>query len=485
LRVTFDQISGEHKDSCLICKKSLEENGVTNKGKEITIQNREIWVCKDCLAPFERGRRIGQIELNSKVMHFLSSIEDDESGWRLKEKVLDLLPNAKKQSFIKKHFQETTVPNPREIYDSIDKVVVGQVSPKKTISVAVHEHYSQHENIDSYSIPNSHHILMIGPSGSGKTLLANTIASKLNVPFVSSDSTIFSPTGFQGADVDSMIMEVVQKARGIASLAEKGLIFVDELDKLASYHHEGKSEVMNKSTQSSLLRLVEGRQVRLAKDPHDSITVHTGKMLFFFGGAFMGLSDIVAKKMGFIGKKIGFKATESNFSEYDKAVKNHEILSQAPYEILLESLEEYGILTELLGRIPSIVALAPLKKDELRTILLDTEHSPIRIQKKLFAADGYNLVFTEKYIEECIDKAFNLATGARALKSIVRLSVSEAAFDLLGQSNDEEFLDDDENIIVPFRGSIVLGEETLKNPLSYILKDELIEDKNIEISLSF
>jgi ATP-dependent Clp protease ATP-binding subunit ClpX len=336
--------------------------------------------------------------------------------------------------------------------------------------------------MDSYSVPNSHHILMIGPSGSGKTLLANTIASKLNVPFVASDSTIFSPTGFQGADVDSMVMEVVQKAKGIPSLAEKGIIFVDELDKLATFHHEGKSEVMNKSTQSSLLRLVEGRQVRLAKDPNDSIVIHTGKMLFLFGGAFMGLSNIVAKKMGYSGKKIGFKSVDDYVTDYDKACKTHEILSMASYDVLLDSLDEYGILTELLGRIPSIVALAPLNKEELRKILLNTEHSPIRIQKQLFAQNGYNLVFTDDYIDACIEKAFVMATGARALKSIVRLSVSDAAFELLGNDFDNDINDDNEQI---FKKSVIIDSGTLSDSSLYLLKDSIVEDKNLELSVVF
>ncbi len=466
---------------CLVCKKPSIHNGEVTKGKNLTIQNRDIWICKDCLAPFERGRRIGQIELNSKVVNCLQTIDDSETGWRLKEKILEIIPASKRNSFIKNHMTPSAVPSPRDIFAAIENTVIGQSSPKKIMSIAVHEHYSDLSETDIYSIPNPHHVLMIGPSGSGKTLLANTIASKLDVPFVSADSTIFSPTGFQGADVDTIVMEMVQKSKGISSLAERGLVFIDEIDKLAGFHHEGKSEVMTKSTQSSLLRLVEGRQVRLAKDPHDSITVHTGKMLFFFGGAFIGLSDIVAKKMGYSGRQIGLRSSLGENNEYEKALKNHEILSQAPYEILLESLEEYGILTELLGRIPSIVALAPLTKDELRKILLDTNHSPIKMQKKLFAASGYNLIFTEDYIEKCIEKAFGMATGARALKSIVRNSVSEAAFDLLGDYV-EDFEEDNE--IINFKGSVIIDSSTLTDSLTYILKDKFIEDKNIELSIS-
>ncbi len=463
---------------CLVCKKPSVDGGVINKGKNLTIQNREIWICKECVSPFERGRRIGQIELNSKVVNCLQGIEDSETGWRLKEKILEMIPASKRNSFIKNHMNNSAVMSPREIYSAIENTVIGQSTPKKIMSIAVHEHYSDLSESDIYSIPNPHHVLMIGPSGSGKTLLANTIASKLDVPFVSADSTIFSPTGFQGADVDTIVMEMVQKSKGISSLAERGLVFIDEIDKLAGYHHEGKSEVMTKSTQSSLLRLVEGRQVRLAKDPHDSISVHTGRMLFFFGGAFIGLSDIVAKKMGYAGRQIGLRASSETNNEYEKAMKTHEILSQAPYDILLESLEEYGILTELLGRIPSIVALAPLTKEELRKILLNTTHSPIKLQKKLFANSGYNLIYTEAFIEACIEKAFGMATGARALKSIVRNSVAEAAFDLLGDYS-EEF--DDENEIINFRGTVVIDSSCLTNPESYSLKEKYIEDKNIEL----
>jgi ATP-dependent Clp protease ATP-binding subunit ClpX len=349
------------------------------------------------------------------------------------------------------------------------------------MSIAVHEHYVDLGDNDIYSVPNPHHVLMIGPSGSGKTLLANTIASKLDVPFVSADSTIFSPTGFQGADVDSIVMEMVHKSKGIGTLAERGVIFIDELDKLAGFHHEGKSEVMTKSTQSALLKLVEGRQVRLSKDHADSITVHTGKMLFFFGGAFMGLSDIVGKKMGYHGRMIGLRANDDKQSEYEKALRTHEVLSQAPYDILLESLEEYGVLTELLGRIPSIVALAPLTKEELRKILMNTTHSPLKVQKKFFANSGYNLIFTEAYIEACVEKAFGMATGARALKSLVRKSVSEAAFDLLGESDPE--LDEDTEI-VNFKGSVIIDINGLLNPESYILKDEFIEETNKELTIA-
>jgi len=232
-----------------------------------------------------------------------------------------------------------------------------------------------------------------------------------------------------------------------------------------------------------LLRLVEGRQVRLSKEPNDTITVHTGKMLFLFGGAFIGLSDIVAKKMGYKGKRIGFRANDDNQTEYEKAMLNHEILSQAPYDVLLESIEEYGLLTELLGRIPSIVALAPLSKEELRKVLLETEHSPIKIQKKLFADNGYQLIFTEQFIDVCIEKAFKMATGARALKSIIRLAVSEAAFDLLGENTEEEFTED-ELEIVNFKGSVVIDSIALDNPLAYEIKDVFVEDKNIELSIS-
>ena len=480
MKINIDQPSDEINDTqCLVCKKPTIQGEEVNKGKNLTIQNRDIWICKECLAPFERGRRIGQIELNSKVVNCLQNIDDSETGWRLKEKILEIIPASKRNSFIKNHMNNPAVPSPRDIFAAIENTVIGQSTPKKIMSIAVHEHYSDLSETDIYSVPNPHHVLMIGPSGSGKTLLANTIASKLDVPFVSADSTIFSPTGFQGADVDTIVMEMVQKSKGISTLAERGLVFIDEIDKLAAYHHEGKSEVMTKSTQSSLLRLVEGRQVRLAKDPHDSISVHTGKMLFFFGGAFIGLSDIVAKKMGYTGKQIGLRASIGDNTEYEKAVKTHEILSQAPYDILLESLEEYGILTELLGRIPSIVALAPLTKEELRKILLNTTHSPLKIQKKLFANSGYNLIFTEDFIEACIDKAFGMATGARALKSIVRNSVSEAAFDLLGEFN-EDFDDDSE--IINFKGTIIIESKSLKNPNEYQLKEKFIEDKNVELT---
>jgi ATP-dependent protease Clp ATPase subunit len=187
--------------------------------------------------------------------------------------------------------------------------------------------------------------------------------------------------------------------------------------------------------------------------------------------------------MGYKGKRIGFRSNDDNETEYEKAMRTHEILSQASYDVLLDSIEEYGILTELLGRIPSIVALAPLSKEELRKILLDTDHSPIKLQQKLFADNGYQLVFTEAFVDECIEKAFKMSTGARALKSIIRLAVSEAAFDLLGESTDEEF-EEEELEIINFKGAVVIDSSSLINPCAYFLKDKLVEDKNIEMSIS-
>lgn len=478
LKIKSEEPMDEITDTeCLICKKPIPtDESAIEQGKYIKIQNRRVWICKDDVESFDRGRRIGQIELNTKVIQCLSTIEPNLTGWKLKEKVLELIPAPKRSQMIRNQINNFQVPSPRDVYSTMDKTVIGQDHAKKIVSLAVHEHYADINHPNQSGIPNPHHVLFIGPSGSGKTLIASTVASHLDVPYVSADSTIFSPTGFQGADVDSIIVDLVQKSRGVTALAERGVVFIDELDKLASYHHEGKSEAMNKSTQSSLLRMIEGKQIRIAQGPSEVATVTTSKMLFMFGGAFNGLSDIVAKKMGFKGRSISIIDKNKDNANVEEAIRTHEILSQATFDCLIESLEEYGIITELLGRIPSIVALAPLTEEELTKVALKTAHSPLVLQQNLFQSSGYNLVFTESFISEIVRRAHKMATGTRALRSLVKLAISEAAFNLLGnQSQDVDPI---------FMGTITIDADTLTDPKQYKLTLEGIESTQEKIAIT-
>jgi ATP-dependent Clp protease ATP-binding subunit ClpX len=258
-----------------------------------------------------------------------------------------------------------------------------------------------------------------------------------------------------------VITELFIKSNGESSLAEKGVVFIDEIDKLASANNSGtRLESFHYSTQSTLLKLIEGKKVKINSnvlgEPNGaSINVDTSKILFCFGGAFNGLEQIVAKKLGLQEGKIGFR--NDNVEDYDKQVKTYEIYNKASHEILSESLIEYGMSTEFVGRIQSIVPLIPLTREQMLYCLTELDDSPIKKSMLLFAESNVELDFSDDFYEEVINKAVKTGTGTRALNSIVKMSLSSAAFDYLGSNNQD---------IV----KIKVNKETVMEPSKYILE---------------
>jgi ATP-dependent Clp protease ATP-binding subunit ClpX len=370
------------------------------------------------------------MELNGKLLSVILNIDDEKSGSELKENIFTLVPMARQQYRLLKGKRSYSHLSPKSFYDSLNKKVIGQDEAKKRISLTVYEHIRatyQSKYDDKYNI------LLLGPSGSGKTLITTTIAQDLEVPFVIGDATSYSPTGFQGADADSVIHELYLKTQGDIESLERGIVFIDEVDKLAG---SGGSKVdsLNTNTQYSMLKLIEGKKVKIpssvtGEQGSPSLYVDTSKMLFCFGGAFNGLSEIVAKKLKINNKSIGF--TKEKTVSKDQ-LKPHEILSKATHEILNESLIEYGLAAEFVGRIQTIVVLAPLNKEELTKCLTDLENSPIQRQQILFAENGMELLFDDDFISSVVDKVDNMGTGTRALNNIVKKAVSHAAFEHIG-----------------------------------------------------
>lgn len=372
---------------------------------------------------------MGQFQLNNKILSLISSVDDNETVENLKNKIADYAPSSKYT--IRNSSVAKVKIAPVEIYDFLSNYVIGQENAKKRISLTVYEHvrnaYKSEQN-------EKHNILFLGPSGSGKTLIVNSIAKKLDVPYVSTDATSFSPTGFQGADADSCIHDLYFKSDNDAETAQKGVVFIDEIDKLASNNTGTRLESFNYSTQSTLLKMIEGKKIKipanLSGDSPSPVYVDTTKILFCFGGAFNGLENIIGKKQGFSGKTIGFR--NNGEEEYDIKMRIYDMYTQIPHDILAESLIQYGLSTELVGRIQTIVPLRPLNKEELLSCLTSLDDSPIRKNKLLFAECNLELDFTEDFYEEVIDKAVKTGTGVRALNSIVKSSVSSAAFEYLG-----------------------------------------------------
>jgi ATP-dependent Clp protease ATP-binding subunit ClpX len=386
----------------------------------------------------------------------ISACDNEASVLDLKMRLAEIAPLSKRFLFISETTKYKRI-SPKDLFENLNKKVVGQNEAKKRISIAVFEHMRNIQN----NLNDKQNILFLGPSGSGKTLIVNSISKYLEVPFVSGDATSFSPTGFQGSDADSVITELFIKSNGESSLAEKGVVFIDEIDKLASANNSGtRLESFHYSTQSTLLKLIEGKKVKINSnvlgEPNGaSINVDTSKILFCFGGAFNGLEQIVAKKLGLQEGKIGFR--NDNIEDYDKQVKTYEIYNKASHEILSESLIEYGMSTEFVGRIQSIVPLIPLTREQMLYCLTELDDSPIKKSMLLFAESNVELDFSDDFYEEVINKAVKTGTGTRALNSIVKMSLSSAAFDYLGSNNQD---------IV----KIKVNKDTVMEPSKYILE---------------
>jgi ATP-dependent Clp protease ATP-binding subunit ClpX len=392
----------------------------------------KIYLCDQCFKSYKTGNKFGQLQIHQNIMSLIINAEDDAPILSLKEKLAEVAPLSKKFLFERRQniFKKVT---PQDLYENLDKKVVGQDNAKKRISIAVFEHM---RNVMHTRLNDKQNILFLGPSGSGKTLIVNTISKFLDVPYVSGDATSFSPTGFQGSDSDSVITDLLIKANGEPGLAEKGVVFIDEIDKLASNMSSAtRLESFHYSTQSTLLKLIEGKKIKvnssaLGEQGSPPVVVDTSSILFCFGGAFNGLEKIVAKKLGLTEGSIGFRNTKS--ADYESQIKNYEIYEKASHEILSESLIEYGMSTEFVGRIQSIVPLVPLSKEQMLYCLLQLEDSPIIKNQIMFAESNIELMFDEEYYDEVVEKAIKSGTGTRALNSIVKASLSSAAFDLLG-----------------------------------------------------
>jgi ATP-dependent Clp protease ATP-binding subunit ClpX len=417
----------------------------------------KIYLCDQCFKSYKTGNKFGQLQIHQNIMSLIINAEDEAPIITLKEKLAEVAPLSKKFLFEKRLSTFKKVA-PQDLYDNLNQKVVGQENAKKRISIAVFEHM---RNVVHHKLNDKQNILFLGPSGSGKTLIVNTISKYLDVPYVSGDATSFSPTGFQGSDADSCITDLLVKANGEPGLAEKGVVFIDEIDKLASNMSAAtRLESFHYSTQSTLLKLIEGKKVKvnssaLGEQGTPPVVVDTSSILFCFGGAFNGLEKIVAKKLGLTEGTIGFRNTKT--ADYDSQIKNYEIYNQASHEILAESLIEYGMSTEFVGRIQSIVPLVPLSKEQMLYCLLELDDSPIIKNQIMFAESNVKLEFDENYYDEVVEKAIKSGTGTRALNSIVKASISGAAFEVLGLSH-------------PNPKKVFISKECVSNPNAFVVE---------------
>jgi ATP-dependent Clp protease ATP-binding subunit ClpX len=300
--------------------------------------------------------------------------------------------------------------DPCTIKDFLDLHVIGQDSAKTVLSVAIANHYKRISHPPKDLEIQKGNVLIVGPTGSGKTLLAKTVAKYLGVPFVVADATSLTEAGYVGDDAESMITMLISAANGDAKLAERGIVFIDEIDKIAR-KSEGTSitrDVSGEGVQQALLKLVEGTICRIPagggrKHPGgDMMEVNTKNILFIAGGAFVGLKDVIGKRMN--GTSIGFSA---NVKDY----KSEGDLSLATPDDLVR----FGMIPEFIGRFTTTVSIGELSKTELKRVLIDVKNSYIEQYKYLFSIDNIELTFEEEALDQIVDNCLTLKTGARGL----------------------------------------------------------------------